>query len=910
MTSLSSGLAGLSLLTGADAFSAAAASLPTVETRAQRKAKAAFTTPETTAPWKEAPSKVPASQQLAAVLAMRTIVDKAGTGGAVLPTDVQTSFTTYKALDRLRLLAEAAAKDTTGSAERTRLQAAFAKGMGDLRTFLVAAPSEQMDLSFARAAREVSTVAVASPSSLSAATIAGKGVRDARTGALDGVKGDEVLRISLSQAGGVADTLTVDLSTASQPPTLDGVADAINAAIRAIPRRDKDGNTVLDAQGQPVPRWAVKVEPDKFGEKWGLSIKRAGFETIAIDQVGAGDALMVAGGVSATGEAMATRIARFDDPAGALDRRTYPLITATDAAATERSKMAADDDKTGKLKAKVVAAGLSADAIATDAQGFSYVVGATKGDVAANRSNGSDDLLLTKVDSEGTVVWQRNLGAAGSARGAAVTIAADGGVVIAGTVSGGFDGANSDGDMAVARYDGQGNETFSTLIRAIGGQSASAVAVGADGSIFVGGNTEGGDAVVARLDSAGKLAERRVIDGGGTDTVKALAVDGSGKLLVLTGESGRATLRRLNGAALTGDLAKLDLGQADARALAVAANGRIAVVGATDAALPGAQANGPGGKRDAFLARIDANLSGASISYIATAAEDQADSVGFLGDAIYVGGRTAGAFGSGAKTGTVDGFVARVDAATGNVADVRQFGTIGAATASVELSAVKGGNSVLGALGLHRGTLTPTDSVTLEAQTSVRAGNEFAIRVNGGALRKIVIGDNETLTTLADRIRTLAGKGATVTTPAKDTGRTLRITTRPGQEIELVAGTSGRDALAKLGLSARRISTPAEADDDAPKVRPGGSFGLDLSDAIRVDTKTDAAVALARVKQAISYTQSAYRSLYWDDAKAALADTTRTGGRKGGSTVIEQAQLANYQAALTRLSSPSTSYGF
>jgi len=910
MTTLSSGLAGLSLLTGTDAFAGGAASLPAIETRAQRKARAAFTTPDTIAPWKEAASKVPASQQLAAIQTMRTIIDKPGTGANPLPIDVQTSFTTYKALDRLRLLAEAAARDTTGTAERARLQATFAKGMGDLRTFLVAAPSEQMDLSFARAAREVQTVTVAAPSSLSAPTIAGKGVRATRDGALDGVRGDEVLRIALSQAGGVADTVTVDLSSAPQPPTLDGVADAINAAIRAVPRRDADGNAVLDAQGQAVPRWAVSVQPDKFGDKWGLSVRRAGFETIAIDQVGAGDALMVAGGVSAAGEALATRISRFDDPAGALDRHSYPLVTATDAAATQRSAMAAEDDETGKLKARVVAAALSAEAIATDAQGFSYVVGTTSGDVAANRSNGADDLLLTKVDSEGNVVWQRNLGAAGSARGAAVTIAADGGVVIAGTVSGGFDGATSDGDMAVARYDPQGNETFSTLIRAVGGQSASAVAVGADGTIFVGGQTDRGDAVVARLDAGGKLAERRVIDSGGTDTVKALAVDGAGKLLVLTGESGRATLRRLDGAALTGTLATLDLGTADARALAVAADGRIAVVGATDAALPGAQVNGTGGRRDAFLARIDAGLAGASISYIGTAAEDQADSVGFMGDAIYVGGRTAGAFGD-ARTGTVDGFVARVDAASGAVADVRQFGTIGAATASVELSAVKGGNSVLGAIGLHRGTLTPTDSVTLEAQTSVRAGDQFSIRVNGGALRRIVIGENETLTTLADRIRAFAGRGATVTTPAGNSGRSLRIAAKPGQEIELIAGTGGRDALAKLGLSARRISAPAAIDDDdTPRVRPGGSFGLDLSDALRIDGKTDAKVTLARITQAISYTQSAYRSLYWDDAKAALADPARTGGRKGGSTAVEQAQLANYQAALTRLSSSNTSYGF
>jgi hypothetical protein len=89
-------------------------------------------------------------------------------------------------------------------------------------------------------------------------------------------------------------------------------------------------------------------------------------------------------------------------------------------------------------------------------------------------------------------------------------------------------------------------------------------------------------------------------------------------------------------------------------------------------------------------------------------------------------------------------------------------------------------------------------------------------------------------------------------------------------------------------------------------VRPGGSFGLDLVDGLRLDTKAEAAGALKRVEQAISYTQSAYRSLYWDDTKAKLADDTVKSGKRGGSTAVQQAQLANYTAALTRLSSGNT----
>ena len=44
----------------------------------------------------------------------------------------------------------------------------------------------------------------------------------------------------------------------------------------------------------------------------------------------------------------------------------------------------------------------------TASDGFTYVVGTTQGDLGTNRSDGSDDLFLSKVDSEGKVVWQRD----------------------------------------------------------------------------------------------------------------------------------------------------------------------------------------------------------------------------------------------------------------------------------------------------------------------------------------------------------------------------------------------------------------------------------------------------------------------------------------------------------------------
>ena len=45
-------------------------------------------------------------------------------------------------------------------------------------------------------------------------------------------------------------------------------------------------------------------------------------------------------------------------------------------------------------------------------------------------------------------------------------------------------------------------------------------------------------------------------------------------------------------------------------------------------------------------------------------------------------------------------------------------------------------------------------------------------------------------------------------------------------------------------------------------------------------------------------TQSAYRSLYWDSTKTTLVDGTIS---SNGGSAYQKAQLANYQAALSRL---------
>lgn len=894
---LNNGLIGLSVLGGSSAYSALSSSLASMDSAAVMAAKKNFTleVPDTTPPWQEDADTSSVSSQILAIKKMLSIVDTTKDSSLEDLPDVQTAFTTYKALDKLRILAESAAKTTTSSTERASLQKAFAKGLADLQTYLGSADTDLVTLNFGTPSSNATSVAIKAANSSGA--VIGEGVSTSRDAAIAGMTGSEVLEIKLTK-GSAAQTVTVDLSQTTQPPTLDSVAAAINAAIGASQATDTSGNPVVDADGNPVSKWKSNFTVEKNDGKWGLVFNPAGSEKVAIDQIGGSDALMVASGETASSAVTAARVYRIDDLDASLSWQRLSKINAVDGAATATAVASASADDY-EDKDYTVSSATQAKAIATDAEGFSYVVGTTAGDVGTHLTDGSDDLFLTKVDSEGNVVWQRSLGAAGSAQGAAVTIAANGDIVVAGTVSGAFNGGDdSQTDMLVARYNVKGEELSATVIRQVGNETASAVTVGDDGSIYVAGkaSTGGGDAFIAKLDATGKFVERRTIDSGGADSVTSLAIDESGNLLALTSENGVATIRRIDSSSLSSDLGSISLGNVTARAIAVSDTGEIAVVGTTANAVNGAQVNSINGGQDAFVTRIDAAMSSATTTYIGTSATDQADSVTYLNGTLYVGGRTAGDL-SGAKTGSVDGFVARIDATTGEIEKISQWGMRTSTTEPVKISAVSGGSTVLGALGLSRGTLNQQESTTLTSQTSLRAGDQFTLRVDGGATRTITIDKDETMASLSLKIQRITGTKATITTPKIDGQTTLKIQVKSGYKIELGAGAEGKDALSKLGIDPVRLVASKAADPDAPKVTPGGTYSLALSDTLNLSDAKTAAVALSKIKSALSMTQTAYRSLYWDSTKASLVDGTVT----GGGTAYQQKQLANYQAALSRL---------
>ncbi len=920
MTKIFGSLTALGLFGGSSALGSYFSRFPAIELPAVRKAKAAFTAPKTIAPWQSGSGPDSAAAKGAAVgrtLAMKTIIDSKSDPAAGGNRDVQNSFTVYKALDRLQIIAEAAVKANSTTA-RAALQKSFDRGLADLQGFMQSAEGDKLRLSFDSIGRTVKSSVI---SAAATRKVAARPITNGSAGSIPGLAGTERIAIHLAKNGHSED-LVVDLSTLAQPPTLAAVVTALNDAVGATVIKDDKGVPIKDKDGKTISRWQTRFKAVRIdGDNWGMAYELPESERVTVRQAGAPDALMIVNG-QATGSNGATTpdgatvaLRRQNDPAGA----TSPIgrlatLSATDRLATERATLLQKAAKPMKLPKGValptidptVHADLDVRAAAGDGSGNSYLVGTTKGDFGGVVSEGGRDLYLTKVDSRGAIIWQRTLGVTGDADGAAVAVDAAGAVTIAGhakaripirnPTTGEIRYADStDQDIVVARFSARGDTMMQNVVRAIGNDTCTALTVGANGAVFVGGRgAQASSAYLLQIDDAGRMVQRR--DLSGVDNVSALAVGKDGNVVALTRAGGTTSMSLLSASAIGNDLATLSLGTADGRALAVAADGTIAVAGTTDARISGAQANAPSGARDGFVARVDAALAGASTTYIGAGGDDQIDSIAFLGSNIHVGGRTDSAL-KNAPRGPVDGFVAHVDAATGAVGGISQFGQGQVTTGPVRIVTLAGGGGSLQALGLPNGELAPVGSQNLTATTSLNAGDTFAVSVDGGRPITFTIAADDTLETLTRRMSLKIRRAATVSTAVATNGRQLSLGALPGHSVTLVAGKKGSDALAKLGLSPRTLKASVGGGGPASLVKPGGDYALDLSRALTVDTKASAQLTLGKLKSAISIAQSGYRSLYWDQTKAALLSGNSRGDR------YTESRTAAYRAALARLSS-------
>jgi hypothetical protein len=371
-------------------------------------------------------------------------------------------------------------------------------------------------------------------------------------------------------------------------------------------------------------------------ETWTRLVGTAGFDQ-AVSVAVHGAAVYVVGGTASTGQALPGQIS-----SGGGDAYLRKYDTSGNESWTRQWGSPTLDTARG---------------VAADDSGV-YVAGDTAGVLAGQVSAGSPDAFLRMYDSEGNEGWTRQFGTAGTDRGWGVS-ADPTGVYIVGAAGGDLPGQSGAGagDGFVRKYGATGAEVWT---RQFGSHNAAhdvASGMDADGNVYIAGwvfgqlpglSTAGGlDAFVRKYDAAGNLVWTRQFGGLGNDQVEAIVADASG----------------------------------------------VYVAGRTDFGLPG---HTPLGGDDAFVRRYDSDGNEIWTRQFGTATLDQAFGVAVHGSALYVTGRTFGAFPGGVNAGGLDGFLRKYDL-NGNDLWTQQFGT----AASDSAFAVAAGGS-----GVYVGGMT------------------------------------------------------------------------------------------------------------------------------------------------------------------------------------------------------------
>ena len=161
--------------------------------------------------------------------------------------------------------------------------------------------------------------------------------------------------------------------------------------------------------------------------------------------------------------------------------------------------------------------------------GSVYVCGST-----ASVGAGNQDLLLAKFNSSGTVQWQKTLGGSGNDRGYSVTVAPDGSVYVCGYAD--STGAGSQ-DLLLAKFSSSGTVQWQKILGGRSGDYGNSAAVAPDGSVYVCGYTfsvgaGNQDLLLAKFNSSGTVQWQKTLGGSGNDYGNSVTVAPDGSVYV------------------------------------------------------------------------------------------------------------------------------------------------------------------------------------------------------------------------------------------------------------------------------------------------------------------------------------------------------------------------------------------
>jgi len=880
-----------------------------------------------TAPWNSSTGAADASAAVKIALQGRKFVDENG-ARLDLPgasTDYRKMFALYSGLATLMSLAERTSAKGLNATDRTRISQTFERGVREITAYV-----DQLDLEKMRviqgAANTTTKTTLGVPKNKTE-YVTPPLVSGSSANSVPAFEGNVQFTIAVKRSGA---TINVPIDLASmggQTRSLVNVTAYMNQQLeaagvdaRVASQRIPGGPRTTTVNGKTV---TLGTNPDQFAMK----VKVAAGETVSFSAPATAGAVYMAQDVG------------NPDPDGKAATKDGTTASQFLKFQTDTTTVPAPLQKAGEanwVDGRVFAQTLGPEVktvreTKVGADGSVYMLADVTAKVAGQEIKGDQDVALLKYDAAGKLVFARTLGASDEASGLGLALSSDGKIAVTGSVKGALGGAvngpvNSTGtfesltDSFVTVYDGEGQELWTQRRAARQADEASEVAFGADGTVYVSGRTSSGmpgsapiggsDAYLQafKADATGKIQNLFTTTFGtaGLDKPAGMVVDGT-SVVTASMEDGRAVLRRYDvssGAPVltsTRDLGDLQGGQITGLALD---GGDIVVAGSTNN--PGLNAGtitrAHAGGSDAFAARISADLGpGGQIAYYGGAGDDRATSLAVSGGQVWIGG-AAGTDLPGHPTavGVKDGFLARLDVSAGTVAWSRRFTGKDGRAAPTSIAVDTTGASVLDRIGLPKGELDLSDSQRLTAASSLRAGDQFTLKV-GSRTQTITIDQAETLDTLATKIKRASGFQAKVTIATADGMRSLRIEPNTDRVVlEFGAGKTDKDALAMLGIPEGVVRKTKLVDGKTvPADGRAMLYGLGLEDALNLDSDLDRNHALAVVGKAMGIVRQTYKDL----VAASLPPSAQAAAAKpmGPVPAYLTNQIANYQAALARL---------
>jgi hypothetical protein len=858
------------------------------------------------------------------------------TGDAATEQDNQKLFSIYQAINNLTTLANMSTQSTATAGELVGYNNRFQQGLSQVESYLQSTTFNNFTLQTATPQPSV-TSQVAVPSLNYNGYMGHTIVDDANiSNALPGISAADGFTISVTNNGTTTD-VPINFSQIQGPLTVDNIVAYVNQQLQTNGFATRFQRTITEG-----------TINDPTHATYGIQMNVSPSETVTLSASGT-PALYVAG-TNGSAQVVTTTTVSTDATTGAS---TDTSSTGSDQQGrlVKLGNLSATPQSVFNVSVDPTTGNTTVQATAVDANGNVYLIGNATGNFGPQLNQGSSDVYLSKYDSAGNLQWTRLLGSAASASGYSLATAPTGGVVIVGSTTADLSTkavADGNTDSFVARYDANGNQTWTQQIQTLANNQANAVSVDSSGNVYVGGQTSGAigagqtdsggsDAYVTKLDSKGNIVYEQQFGTSGNDSVQATATNADGSLLVAGVQNGDAVLSKYaNGDVRTAPVWQVDLGNLQGGTISglVQSGNQVYLSGTTENA--SLTANGQAaiatpnsGGQNAFVFSLTDNGAGVTpkqVSYVGSANGDSTGGGVAVGPdgTVYLAGTTTGTFPGQTRTtpNTDNRFVAALDSG-GQIVWTQQSGGADNQSTGTGIAIDPQGASVLDALGLPRGTVnTNNQTVDLTQTTTLRAGDSFSIDIAGTIPRtlKITIDQGETLSSLADKISGELAFSGKASVQYGSGGETLQIQVNPGVTATLVPGPTDFDALARLGIapvtltnsSSSTTSNSSTSSGTTPSTSSSTSstsststaqvFGLGLPNKVDISTSTGAASANAQLQSVLSAIQNVYTKTNTPAASAAAPAATSA----GPVPAYLQAQVASYTDALNLLISGSS----